>query len=244
MKFKFDEQGHVVWTPKELFQMVLENPRRLVNDYLMTGTPRAFEDYESYRGFLHALAERTGIHPKNFYLRGSCQIGFSIAPRDKVWTAMSDTSDLDLAIVDRVYFERFDQEVRSWESRNPAQFLQGKASEAFFDRQRDRQFNCCRDEGVPSVVCVHHRDTMVAIAEMQHCGRKRRLSAFIYPDWHSARQRYEYDLRLLKEGVEGGKLTPPEDTPFPVKAKQAAPAAAIAQAGGQAGAAKPPAPNE
>ena len=26
MKFKFDEQGHVVWSPKELYQMVLENP--------------------------------------------------------------------------------------------------------------------------------------------------------------------------------------------------------------------------
>jgi hypothetical protein len=82
---------------------------------------------------------------------------------------------------------------------------------------------------------------MVAVAEMQHCARKRRLSAFIYPDWHSARQRYEYDLRLLKEGIEGGKLTPPEDTPFPVQAKQAKPAAAAAAPppGAEAGAAKP-----
>jgi hypothetical protein len=74
---------------------------------------------------------------------------------------------------------------------------------------------------------------MMAVADMQHCGRNRRLSAFIYPDWHSARQRYEYDLRLLKEGIEGGKLTPPEDTPFPAKGKQGK----LAQA---AGAAPPP----
>ncbi len=46
MKFIFDEQGHIVWTPKELYQMVLENPLRLVNDYLMGGsTPKAFGVY-------------------------------------------------------------------------------------------------------------------------------------------------------------------------------------------------------
>ncbi len=218
MKFKFDEQGHVLWTRTEFYKAAMENPRRLVNDYLMAGTPWAFNDYQSYRDFVHAVAERTGIHPKNFYLRGSCQIGFSIAPKNnKVWAAMSDDSDLDLAIVDPVYFERFDEEIRRWDARNPSQHLQTRDSDAFLDRQRDRQFNCCRDERLPAVVCVHHRDTMKAVADLQHCGRKRRLSAFIYPDWHSARQRYENDLRLLKERVQGGELTPPEDTPFPAK---------------------------
>src|SRR5438552_17434540 len=82
MKFKFDEQGHVVWTPKELYQMVVEGPLRLVNDYLMGGsTPKALDEYAQYRDFVHAVAERTGVHPRNLYLRGSCQIGFSIAPR-------------------------------------------------------------------------------------------------------------------------------------------------------------------
>jgi hypothetical protein len=122
---EFDEQGHIIWTPKELYQMVLDNPRRLVNGYLMTGTPWAFAEYSRYCDFIETLADRTGIHPKNLYLRGSCQIGFSIAPRDKVWTAMSDKSDLDLVIVDRPYFERFDEDVRWWEKRNPAEFLQG-----------------------------------------------------------------------------------------------------------------------
>ncbi len=214
---KFDEQGHILWAPKGLYQMVLESPRRLVNGYLMVGTPCPFAEYAHYCDFIEALAERTGIHPKNLYLRGSCQIGFSIAPRDKVWTAMSDSSDLDLAIVDRPYFERFDEEVRRWEERSPAEFLQGGASEAFFDRQRDRQFNCCRDDGLPSVVCVHHRDTMATVSGMRHCGRKRRLSAFIYPDWHSARRRYENDLRLLREGIEAGRLSPPGDVPFPAR---------------------------
>lgn len=240
---KFDEQGHVVWTPKELYQTAVENPLRLVNDYLMGGsTPKAFDEYTHYCDFVHAVAERTGVHPRNLYLRGSCQIGFSIAPRaDKVWTGMSDDSDLDLVIVDRPYFERFEEEIRRWEDRNPVQALQGKESAAFLDRQRDRQFYCCRDKGLPSVVCVHHRDVMAAVADLRHCGRRRDVSAFIYPDWLSARRRYENDLRLLRKGIDSGDLTPPEDTPFPAKAKQTkmGPAAAKPQPGGEVGAAKP-----
>ncbi|MCY2964031.1 MAG: hypothetical protein NT069_10370 [Planctomycetota bacterium] len=126
MKFKFDEEGHIVWKPRELYQMALENPLRLVNDYLMGGsTPKAFDEYERYCDFVEAVAERIGVHPRNLYLRGSCQIGYSIAPRaEKVWTAMSDESDLDLVIVDRLYFERFEKEIRRWE--NEIQFMLSK----------------------------------------------------------------------------------------------------------------------
>ena len=215
-------------------------PLRLVNDYLMGGcTPKAFGDYEQFCDFIHAIAERTGVHPRNLYLRGSCQIGFSIAPRaDKVWAAMSDESDLDLVIVDRPYFERFEGEIRRWEDRNPIHALRGRDADAFVERQRDRRFYCCRDRGLPSVVCIHHRDVMAAIRELRHCGCDREVSAFIYPDWLSARRRYENDLRLLLEGVSKGELTPPEDTPFPAKSKQSnlAPASDRARSGGEAAA--------
>ncbi len=241
---KFDEQGHIVWTPKELYQMALANSRRLVDCYLMSGTPWAFAEHGRYGDFLEAVAERTGVHPKNLYLRGSCQIGFSIAPREKVWTIMSEESDLDLVMVDAPYFDRFDNEVRRWEARNPAEFLRGRVSQAFVARQRERQFYCCRDEGVPSVVCVHHRDTMATVAALAHCGRARRLSAFIYPDWHSARRRYQYDLQLLCEGVETGGLTPPGDAPLPADARgrPSQPRTAAPQAGGEAAPGSPAGP--
>jgi hypothetical protein len=91
------------------------------------------------------------------------------------------------------------------------------------------------------VVCVHHRDTMAAVAEMKHCGRYRRLSAFLYPDWHSARGRYENDLRLLREGIEAGRLTPPGDTPIPGASRQslAAPAEPAVGAAGVSAAGPP-----
>jgi hypothetical protein len=154
---------------------------------------------------------------------------------------MSDDSDLDLVIVDRPYFERFEEEIQRWEDRNPVQALQGRESTAFFDRQRDRQFYCCRDKGLPSVVCVQHRDVMAAVADLCHCGLRRDVSAFIYPDWLSARRRYENDIRILRKSIDSGELTPPENTPSPAKAKQAtpAPAATQPQPSGVAGAAKP-----
>ncbi len=66
MKFKFDEEGHIVWSPKELYQMVLEDSLRLVNGYLMGGnTPRAFDEYAQYCDFVEAVAERTGVHPRS-----------------------------------------------------------------------------------------------------------------------------------------------------------------------------------
>jgi hypothetical protein len=222
---KFDEHGHMIWTPKELYDLARTTPLRLVNGYLMAGTPWAFSEYAHYCAFLEAISERTGVHPRNLYLRGSCQIGFSIAPKPKVWTAMHDRSDLDLVIVDEAYFTRFEREIRWWEGRNPAEFLQAAASEAFLRRQQDRQFNCCWDEALPPAICVHHRDTMRRVAEMQHCGLRRKLGAFVYPDWPSARQRYEYDLRKLVESVESGRLPPPPDEPVPVKSAAPTPPA-------------------
>lgn len=219
---KFDEHGHVLWTPKMLYDLARSNPLRLVNGFLMTGTPAAFAEYSHYCDFLEAVAERIGVHPRNLYLRGSCQIGFSIAPKPKVWTALHDKSDLDLVIVDEGYFARFEREVHWWEDRNTSEFLQGHAGRTFERRQQDRQFNCCWDEALPSVICVHHQDTMRRVAAMKHCGIHRKLSAFVYPDWLSARRRYEYDLRMLIEYVEANSI-PPGDEPIPIRSASTVP---------------------
>lgn len=211
---KFDEQGHVVWTPAELYALAQSNPLKLVNGFLMVGTPWAFQEYLQYCDFLEAISERTGVHPRNLYLRGSCQIGFSIAPKRSVWAVMRndpDPSDLDLVIVDDAYFTRIEREIRWWENRNADTLLQPGAAQAHELRLKDRQFNCCRDDLLPPSVCVHHKDTMHRVADLKHCGLRRSLSAFIYPDWLSARRRYEYDIDELISGVAAKKLPKPGD---------------------------------
>ena len=66
---------------------------------------------------------------------------------------------------------------------------------------------------------------MRRVADMKHCGLHRTLSAFIYPDWLSARKRYEFDLRQLVKGVESGRLPPPGDEAVSEEAAVVAPPA-------------------
>jgi hypothetical protein len=70
---KFDEHGHVLWTPKTLYELAKTDPVRLANRYLMTGTSWAFPDYYCYCDFLEAVAERTAVHPRNLYLAGAAK---------------------------------------------------------------------------------------------------------------------------------------------------------------------------
>ncbi len=216
---KFDDEGRVVWTPKELFALAINDSRRLIGGFLMAGhTPSVFPSHEKYYSFLEALAERTGVHSRSLYLRGSCQIGFSIAPRvDKVWLAPREKSDLDLVIIDPNYFRRIEKEILHWEARNPEPTLEDRHAKHLTRRREDRLYNCCWDEVFPPPVGCHHRDSMRIVADMQHCGRWRKLGAFIYPDWFSAKRRYERDIRLLVEGVKDGILEEPGDTPAALK---------------------------
>jgi hypothetical protein len=218
---KFDEHGHVIWTPRTFYALAEKAPDHLIDGFLMFGTPAAFQDYSSYCAFLADIEERIGVHPRNLYLRGSCQVGFSIAPNvNKVWHCFRPDSDLDLVIVDPAYFHRFEEEIREWEVRNPIEVLGATATDHYLLRLEDRQYNCCRDYALPQAVCVHHQKTMKRIADKKHCGGSRKLSAFIYPDWHSARRRYESDIRKLVKGVQKKWLIPPEEEPVSEKPAQ------------------------
>ncbi len=215
----FDSQGHLECKPPELYQHAVENPHRLLNAYLMGSTPSVFSEYDQYCHFLEAVSDRTGVHAKNLYVRGSCHIGFSIAPRsDKIWLAFGPKSDIDLVIVDADYFRRCEEELRRWEVRNPITSPRDKGASAAANRAQDRLFNCFRDEGLQNVVCVHHQKMMKKITALAHCGHARKVTAFIFPDWHSAQERYEFDLRRLRKGVEEEWLSPPPDEPLPREA--------------------------
>ena len=212
---RFDPEGHIAISPKQLLQLAHEDPRRLIDHYLVPATPAAFPAYAAHCDFLHQLSLRLGVHPRNLLLRGSCQLGFSMTPRaKKVWMAMDEQSDLDLAIIDAAYYERIDQIVLRWEERTRADQGWGPAAKRFEDRQRDRFYNCCRVDDLPHHLCAHHVEAMEDVARMQHCGRHRTLKAFIFRDWYSLRSRYLVDLNQLKERVPQ-VLPEPGDNPLP-----------------------------
>ena len=219
---KFGPEGHLKITPEQLFRLAIDDSRRLIDHYLIHGTPDVFPTYDAYYDFLKEISNRFEVHPRNLILRGSSKLGFSIAPKvNKVWVEVGENSDLDLAIVDTAYYERIDQEVIRWEERNRAHRVKGRAAEDFAARQQDRFFNCCRIKELPENLFPHHFDAMRDIAAMMHCGRKRDLNAFIFRDWWALRARFDFDLRELREGVPR-KLPAPPEKPFR-RARSAAP---------------------
>ena len=116
--------------------------------------------------------------------------------------AVGQKSDLDLVIVDAEYFHRCEDELRRWEARNTVKSPRDTGAQAAAFREQDRRFNCFRDDGLPSVVCVHHRKMMAKIAAMALCGHKWNVSAFIYPDWHSRQT-----LSVRPTQAPGGRIT-------------------------------------
>lgn len=213
---RFDPEGHIEIGPSELLQLARADPRRLIDQFLIQGTPAVFPTYDAYYQFLREISSRLDVHPRNLILRGSSKLGFSIAPRvDKVWYEAREDSDLDLAIVDTAYYERIDQEVIRWEERNRAHRMEGRASGRFLDRQENRYFNCCRIKDLPAHLFPHHFDAMSDVARMEHCGRRRELNAFIYRDWWALRSRFEFDLKELCKGVPD-PFGPPPDKPLPL----------------------------
>ncbi len=73
---RFDAEGHLSITPRQLLGLAYADRRRLIDHYLIVGTPSVLPTYASYYDFLKSVSERIGVHPRNLVLRGSAQIGF------------------------------------------------------------------------------------------------------------------------------------------------------------------------
>jgi len=209
----FTTEGHIEIKPDEVLAHARENPRDLVNNYLLTGTPRVFATYARYCDFLKEVGSRFGLHPRSLLVRGSAHLGYSIAPKSKAWTQLRFNSDIDIAVVDVDYYERMEAEVHRWDERQGSVSAYGANMKKALRRQTLCQFFCCSDEELPPNTCVHHCDTMSRIDTTPFCGNKRRLSAFVFRDWWCLRNRYEYDLKELCEGIEKGVIpAPPNDS--------------------------------
>ena len=113
---QFDQEGHILVTPSDVERVGKEDRTRLINSFLLPGTPVAIPTHEQHCRLLHHFADNIGIHPNSLIFRGSTKIGFSIAPRaEKVWMEFGPAADLDLAIVDARFFQVVDFEVGRWE---------------------------------------------------------------------------------------------------------------------------------
>ena len=223
----FDHEGHILLPPHRLEQMAAGDQFLLINFFLMRGTPVAFTTYLDYAGFLDDVSSRIGVHPNNLFLRGSCHLGYSFAPKPGVWRLMDQVkvSDLDLVIVDVDYFEKLNEELVRHDADNEAYYIQHD-TKRYRSRLQDRRFNLCRDDNMPANTCLHHRDTMQRVPTTKYCGKKRALSAFVFRTWMDARSRYQFDLDDLISGIASGELVSAPIPAAPAVAGAAAPVAA------------------
>src|SRR4051794_4473615 len=98
-KSDFDGEGRSILTPAQ-FQDRLNDHRSLINRVLIPATPVIFETRDRFHDFTEFLADNLHVHPRNFVLRGSTLLGFSMTPiPEKVWMAYGPKSDVDLAII-------------------------------------------------------------------------------------------------------------------------------------------------
>jgi hypothetical protein len=210
----FSDQGHLDVPPAKFLELADASPRTFVNDYLLVGTPFVFKTYRAYCDFRRTLAEKLQIHPCAILVRGSARLGYSTAPRlDKAWRKLKPDSDIDVAIADVDYFTHLDSQIRQWESRQRLPHPKSPSFVPYGKRQQYRNFNCVADDWLPPNTCVPHRDTMDSFDTTPYCGSKRDISAFIFRDWWSLRNRCEFDLAELCKAVKDGTVPPPDEEP-------------------------------
>jgi hypothetical protein len=218
----WDHEGHILVSPREVQTRAFENPRCLINDVLIPGTPLAIPHYEQHCRLLDYLAYELGVHPRDFLIKGSTKIGFSIAPdTSKVWMACGPESDLDLAIVDSHFFHLVDNQVGQWE-RHPdnrgIMFQDQRLLRAYRRRNNQKGFACFRFFDLPPIPILDNiNNTLNNAPVAECCGIARGFSAFIFRDWWAVHARYDYDLSCLKRGLKAREHALPsaEDEPRP-----------------------------
>jgi hypothetical protein len=218
---RFDEQGHLVVTPREL-QEKLNDPYGLIHQILLPGTPAAIPTHEQHCQLLDHLATALSVHPRNMLFKGSTKIGFSIAPKpEKVWCRYCTSSDLDLAIVDPVYFSRLDEQVRHWERRSENRqnlFLRNtRQGTAYRNRVRQKgQYECYRFFDLPPILALEELNEALSKTPVSSCcGVPREITAFVFRDWWGVYSRYDFDLSELRRELRQTRLPPAEDQPRP-----------------------------
>ena len=109
----------VIVTPREL-----DEKRRskdalddLLHEMFLRGTPSIFPTHAQYCAFLRFVSGKLKVHTQNICIRGSGWLGFSLTPdNDKVWCYPTPTSDVDVALVDSIYYDNLEFALRQWES--------------------------------------------------------------------------------------------------------------------------------
>lgn len=203
-----DDQNHASVSPAEMESLLFQDRRLLINGTLIPSTPIIFAERRDFDRFLEWLSDQFRVHPRNFVIRGSTLLGYSMTPLPaKVWTSYTDRSDIDLAIVDADYYHVFDREIHRLETR-PLGSAEASTdtTEKRNNRKRDRKFYCYKYFDLPNLPAVVQQTAALQNVPAYLLDRPRPVKAFVYRDWWSLFDRWDWELRSLEDGVRQGRL--------------------------------------
>jgi len=93
-------------TPDNFLHIINKyDSRDIVQLYLLDGFPYCFKTNQDLHIYLRSeVCKKFDIHPKNYAIVGSAQVGFSLSP-DNFGSPFSDSSDIDIALISEELFQ-------------------------------------------------------------------------------------------------------------------------------------------
>lgn len=181
---RFNEQGHALGTPLEVERWLLQSRRLLINGMLIPAIPSIFSERREYDRFVEWLSDQLKVHPRNFVIRGSTLLGFSLEPTpEKVWRACTPESDIDLAIIDPDYYHVIDREVRYFETRPLGDVeTAGETAAKRKNRRHGRKFYCYKYFDLPDLPAVQFQNNVLRTMPDYLIDRPRTIEAFVFRD--------------------------------------------------------------
>ena len=110
---------------------------RVVSDNIIGGAPFIFSNArEAYDSLVHELSSRLGVAQESIVTVGSAKLGFSVHP-DKFPRPFGSSSDIDIAIIDHILFDRIWHAIIDWHYLRKGESLPKPDGDWLRQRRRD-----------------------------------------------------------------------------------------------------------
>ena len=109
--------------------LAMHPTQRVMRKHLTFGDCAMLTQAQHYE-MKEAVADRFGTHPNEVYVVGSAKLGFSVAPQ-KRYRSFCDESDIDVALISDILFDRIWKEVYDYEQTQSSWATRGQFAKYF-----------------------------------------------------------------------------------------------------------------
>lgn len=181
--------------------------------YIFEGTPYVFSDQPKLMEELtNHLSNELDLKSENIRIIGSAKVGFSLNP-DNFPRRFSDTSDIDVLVVDEILFDKIWTNVLKWHYPRRLSGLSGNDRDWMRKRRRDVYWGWLHPERIrydglsfPEVLKPLRDTSTTWFNAFRSLSRHsefatRHISGRLYRNWSHARMYHVYTLRQIRENI-------------------------------------------